>query len=235
MQRFKTRALGLALLLAMPLGQGAQAGPSYSCDGRLTETEAAICDSAILSALDRDMAALYYESEAVQPVTARAQYWQQQLAWQRWRNSCGGDEACLESRYQDRIGNFEDALGRIEICALSDAPLRRFRNGLPEIVYPDGTIEIYSIEGFREMTIFPDGSVHPGPQFQTVVTDAFPVLPSGYAGWGERLEADLRLVLEGLLTPEEYASYDALISGRDYSRRILDHIAIIRHFSRELF
>lgn len=86
---------------ARPLPQPTAAGPSFSCTGRLTPTEGAICADDQLGALDRRYNDLYDRALAAagNPERERAIA----RAFLDERNSCGGDSDCIRQVYVRRL------------------------------------------------------------------------------------------------------------------------------------
>jgi uncharacterized protein len=82
---------------------GAPVQPSFSCSGKLSRVEQAICTDPVLAGRDRDLAALY---KAVQ---SRAGVVKAQRNWIRIRNACT-DTACIAREYDRRIGELRAAL-----------------------------------------------------------------------------------------------------------------------------
>ena len=76
---------------------------SFNCGGRLTHTEAAICDNGNLSQLDSHMASLYFTRRNQLHGYMRGQFDTDQRAWLGSRNSCGADVDCLTGAYTSRI------------------------------------------------------------------------------------------------------------------------------------
>jgi uncharacterized protein len=82
---------------------GAPVTPSFSCGGKLTRVEQAICDDPALAQRDRDLAALYKVARA-RPGIADGQ-----RTWIRTRNACP-DAACVARAYDQRIGELRTSL-----------------------------------------------------------------------------------------------------------------------------
>jgi uncharacterized protein len=76
---------------------------SFNCYGRLTVTEAVICQNPGLSNLDSQMAAIYYSNLSASPRSARPAMRAEQAGWLRTRNGCGANLGCLRSMYKGRI------------------------------------------------------------------------------------------------------------------------------------
>ncbi|MEZ5774772.1 MAG: hypothetical protein R3D33_18750 [Hyphomicrobiaceae bacterium] len=101
-----TAFAALALLAAGLAGtpEAAAASPSFSCKGRLTATERAICDSPVLSSLDRQMAREYaHRMGSFRTSEGRSSLKAAQRGWLATRNSCGASKGCLRAEYEDWI------------------------------------------------------------------------------------------------------------------------------------
>jgi uncharacterized protein len=81
----------------------APVSPSFTCSGKLTRIEQAICDDPALAQRDRDLDALYKTARA-RPGIADGQ-----RAWIRMRNACN-DAACIARAYDQRIGELRASL-----------------------------------------------------------------------------------------------------------------------------
>ena len=109
---------------------GSNAGPSFSCQMASTPTEYAICTSATLSALDRDLAAVYkvakgnLENVSDNSTTLR----DEQRKWNKKRSSmCADDVECLSRMYQERIDDLAaDASAQFKLGQMYD-----FGDGVP--------------------------------------------------------------------------------------------------------
>ncbi|MGY3436527.1 MULTISPECIES: lysozyme inhibitor LprI family protein [unclassified Marinovum] len=91
--------LAATLLAALP----ALSTPSFPCNGRLTASERAICQTLLLGDLDRVMARLYYEARDHGARRNRGALQRDQALWLQWRDTCGGAVSCLRRRYEQRI------------------------------------------------------------------------------------------------------------------------------------
>ena len=88
------------------------AEPSFACAaGRITPTEAAICNDQDLAALDRTLAAAFKSKlDAIAAGTAHADdddsdaVVMTQKAWLAHRNECGADKGCIRKAYALRTG-----------------------------------------------------------------------------------------------------------------------------------
>jgi uncharacterized protein len=95
-------ALALASLALAAATTPSQAA-SFSCYGRLTVTERAICANAQLSAVDSEMASFYYADLKRAPRAYKPILKRNQAQWLRSRNSCGASVGCLMSAYNQRL------------------------------------------------------------------------------------------------------------------------------------
>ncbi|MDQ0472915.1 caspase family protein [Labrys wisconsinensis] len=81
------------------------ANPSFSCNGRLNAVEQQICASPVLADLDRTMASSYTGQWRALAGAERKRFADVQLRWIAERDACGGDAACLEARYRERLAS----------------------------------------------------------------------------------------------------------------------------------
>lgn len=89
-------AMFLFLLAACSVSAFAQ---SFNCRYAKLPAEVAICQSAELSALDSQMASLYFAL----PSGVRDRLEGSQMRWLRQRNACGYNFDCIASAYRERI------------------------------------------------------------------------------------------------------------------------------------
>jgi uncharacterized protein len=85
---------------------GAPARPSFACNlpaQRYRDFERAICDSAELSRIDRELQDAYAAARRRGDAARNAILKSGQLAWMESRAGCGTDEACLLAIYRQRI------------------------------------------------------------------------------------------------------------------------------------
>jgi serine protease Do len=109
---------GLAFLCVLPLvlstsafGQVTkEATPSFSCNGRLSPAEAAICSDDSLASLDRQLAALYGSKLRSLPASQQAELESMQTTWLAERNSCGTNKSCIRNAYEVRISSLRSPL-----------------------------------------------------------------------------------------------------------------------------
>ena len=121
-------ALLIALLSILPANGPAfgrvqrASGPSFSCAGRLSPTEALICGDSELGAYDRAIALtrVHRRHSSASNIADR-------LGWLRRRNACGQQRGCVLDAYKDRLGDLDAQI-------LVGPSLRRI--GIPP---PDGS------------------------------------------------------------------------------------------------
>lgn len=75
---------------------------SFSCQGILSPTELAICDSPALAGFDRSVAAAYKRSLR-RRTDNREDVIAEQRNWLKTRDSCKMEASCLEDRMRERI------------------------------------------------------------------------------------------------------------------------------------
>ncbi len=102
----KMFALAAAALTCAALAPSANAA-SFNCYGRLTVTEAVICQNPGLSSLDSQMAKAYRISFRAYGNFVK----NTQVAWLRSRNACGANVGCLRAAYNERIGTLHNLDG----------------------------------------------------------------------------------------------------------------------------
>ena len=95
-------ATAVALVTLVPAANAA----SFNCTGRLTVTEAVICQNPRLSALDSRLATYYFSNLRSVPRSVRPAARSEQAGWLRRRNGCGANIGCLTASYKDRINDF---------------------------------------------------------------------------------------------------------------------------------
>lgn len=120
-------------LMLLPLAVQAGEGPSFDCARASTATEHAICGSAALSALDRQIAERYAKVRGLADVKPA------QRAWIRDRDrSCAslegdGFEACLVASYAGRSAELTDRSGEQDPRAMTS-----ICSGFAEEAYASG-------------------------------------------------------------------------------------------------
>ncbi|MBA4502556.1 MliC family protein [Marinobacterium marinum] len=87
--------------------QGTAQGPSFECDAdTLSAAEKQVCNSAELSALDRQLGDVYQQSLALTEGQGRKVLQAEQRGWIKGRDECwksGNPEQCVDSQYRLRI------------------------------------------------------------------------------------------------------------------------------------
>lgn len=91
-------AIVLAILTLIMLRSVPVSAAGFNCWKSKTATEATICGSVHLSALDRRLNRAYRNSEI--------STWSQRI-WLRQRDRCGVNERCIERAYRDRLDRLE--------------------------------------------------------------------------------------------------------------------------------
>lgn len=76
-------------------------GPGVVCTA--TPTERTICDSPKLSALDRELFAVYWDLFNRSDDAQRKKLRNEETVWVDQRNRCQGNEGCIEATYKSRI------------------------------------------------------------------------------------------------------------------------------------
>ena len=94
-------------LIAVPLASDAIAAPPFNCSIAKEQAEIAVCDSADLGLLDREMSQLYYDKRdalrAAGKLAEVDQFRSVQLEFLKRRNDCGYDTACITAAYKERL------------------------------------------------------------------------------------------------------------------------------------
>ena len=101
---FAIRGAVIAIAVLFQTSIPALASPSFDCAKASNPTERAICGSSNLSRLDVDLSRSYRAYRNTLSSSQRETLLSQQRAWLRQRNSCGGNNACIEQAYLSRIG-----------------------------------------------------------------------------------------------------------------------------------
>ncbi|MCK0166828.1 lysozyme inhibitor LprI family protein [Jannaschia sp. S6380] len=226
-----TGRMALAALLACLAAPAAAQQPSYDCTRAGTPTEHAVCGDSALARLDVQMADLYRATARRTEGNARRGLRAEQLLWQQWRNTCGGDTACLARRYRERIADFDPSAA---VQPTTPAPgVRRLRNGRWEVEMPDGSIRWTPLDGGSGGIIYPNGSQLTLQYVQVdVVPVEIPPPPTGGAPWVEAIETLLVRVVRDYLPPQDHPAYDALHAGYPPPERVVRHIDAIRILGR---
>jgi uncharacterized protein len=114
------------------------AGASFDCGKAVTPTEHAICRSEALSALDRDLAALFGQRRArsLSPQAVEAN----QRQWLQVRDACKDDAACLDKEMAVRKSDLQEQIARFAKAPAQD------RTGFSGVyVNPFGRAEIEAV------------------------------------------------------------------------------------------
>lgn len=204
----------------------ANSQPSYSCSGNLNRVERTICQDRLLSRLDVEMVRHYRAAYRQSSGARRTALREAQSIWLRWRNTCSGSVDCIRRRYEQRIEDLAPSGGGAQGGSSGAAVERRIRDGRLEIVKPDGTIVWQDASGGPSGTDNPDGTSSVVMRMDAPAP-SFPVLPPAYADWGSQIERDLLWVVRSLLPQEDHGEYDQIVSGKQYSDRVNDHIRTI--------
>ncbi len=102
----------LALLL-ISCAIGAHAA-SFDCDKARAADEKAICASRDLNDKDVAMATQYRLLKGLFAMGGQGAMQDQQQAWLKSRQACGGDVACLNQRYDERLKQLDTIYQRID-------------------------------------------------------------------------------------------------------------------------
>jgi uncharacterized protein len=225
-------AVFLSLCAAHPAFSQSQ--PRWCSSSELNPTEATICNTATLGALDIDMSGRYFEIVDGVSDTDKRLMRKDQSAWLKWRNECRTDTACLVRRYGYRIAELGGApvgFGSIDGEIVS----KKFVNGKVETVYADGRIARLGPTDIQADIEYPedwDGPIQATIMAVLVQPNYPPVLPSGFSDWGNTLERNLGQIVGGLISPDEMTQFSALIESKDYTYRIFDHLFIIENMTK---
>jgi hypothetical protein len=87
------------------------ARPAFNCRYARTRTERLVCSSPALAASDRAMSAVYYGTIAAADPETKDRIRASRNAFLRRREQCGGDEACVERAYSQRISEIRSMAG----------------------------------------------------------------------------------------------------------------------------
>lgn len=96
-------AIGVVLAPHSAVAQG----PSFDCARANTAVEGAICGSAALSALDRQLASTYSARRAALGPSERDRLLAEQRSWLGIRDRCGADTSCLTEVMRARVAALE--------------------------------------------------------------------------------------------------------------------------------
>lgn len=101
------------MLILMTCAIGAHAA-SFDCDKARAADEKAICASRALNDKDVAMATQYRLLKGLFAMGARGAMQDQQQQWLKSRRACGGDSACLNQRYDERLRQLDAIYQRID-------------------------------------------------------------------------------------------------------------------------
>lgn len=215
------RLISIATLAvgALVVGTPATAQPSFDCTAQLNATEQAICRDAGLARLDRHMASTFYVLYEKIERDRAPKFRADQTQWRRDRDACGSAVGCIRNNYIYRIGIFEEIIGGDPSEGLTEitrSPSAR--------VLPDGTIEKRNEDGSitrhlpngRTERVSPDGEqITVYTQYSQVPYANLPPLPPTHDGWATSLEGSLLIILDNILTDDEYTAYQSTETGKD--------------------
>jgi uncharacterized protein YecT (DUF1311 family) len=100
--------LPLSAALLLPSSSDAQQ-PSFDCAKASTAVEGAICESTMLSTLDRQLAATYSSHRGGLSRSDRDRLLHDQRIWIAERDHCGADENCLAVAMKSRIAALSES------------------------------------------------------------------------------------------------------------------------------
>ncbi|MGU3664731.1 lysozyme inhibitor LprI family protein [Methylobacterium sp. A49B] len=98
-----SKPLVLALSLAALAGASPARAASFPCAKAAAPDEAAICGHLPLNDRDVEMATRFEILKSVLPMGGQAKLRDDQEAWLKERQACGGDVACLTAAYDARL------------------------------------------------------------------------------------------------------------------------------------
>ncbi|MEA3087535.1 MAG: hypothetical protein QOC89_5232 [Paraburkholderia sp.] len=106
--RWIGRSLRQALLVSFLLGSVSSFAASFDCNRARLPDEKAICASRHLSERDVEMAVRYQMLTGLVAMGTRGDMQDEQQAWLKTRQACGGNQACLDTAYRNRIQRLKD-------------------------------------------------------------------------------------------------------------------------------
>jgi uncharacterized protein len=109
----------LAISAALAL-EGAASAQSFNCNYAKAPDEVMICNSPTLSRLDEQMSVMYFQTRNSMSGVARAQLQNDQAAWLRGRQMCGGDRVASGRLTSGASGNCRTTSGRRRRGAVAD-------------------------------------------------------------------------------------------------------------------
>lgn len=121
--------------LGVGLCSSATVAQSFSCNGRLSVDEGAVCDSRDLSLLDERLADAYAEALREASPDGKADLRADQHDWLGLRAACGSREGCIDRVYRERIAELQDRSdgGRQALDGEDDRPENYVALGVAEI------------------------------------------------------------------------------------------------------
>jgi uncharacterized protein len=137
--------LAVAAALYLAVCAFPRAAPA-DCGRAATPAEEAVCGDAALRKLDGEMATLYGRLLRSQQGTSATDIRREQKAWWARKEACGGDVACLSSRYSERIAVLSGQVRTVQAYIPDATDLRalkalrrRVEEALP--AHPDTALE----------------------------------------------------------------------------------------------
>jgi uncharacterized protein YecT (DUF1311 family) len=103
--------VGLAAVLAVAWAQPPETGPSFSCAQVTSQVNRLICASGTLSALDRQLAAVFNNMRG-QPLDQKKLRLDEE-AWIRSLQRDCNDGACIQRKYEERLAELRDQSLRV--------------------------------------------------------------------------------------------------------------------------
>ncbi|WP_240975570.1 lysozyme inhibitor LprI family protein [Paraburkholderia aromaticivorans] len=95
------------------LGSASAFAASFDCGRARLPDGKAVCASRQLSEMDVEMAVRYQMLTGLVAMGARGDMQDEQQAWLKSRNACGGNQSCLLNAYRRRIGTLKDEYARL--------------------------------------------------------------------------------------------------------------------------
>lgn len=100
----KGKALCLAVLPILLTAAPHRAhAASFDCGKAQTADEKAVCADRALNDQDVEMSVLYIQLKPLLGMGARGDMEDEQVAWLKRREACGGDRTCLSKAYEERL------------------------------------------------------------------------------------------------------------------------------------
>jgi uncharacterized protein len=105
------RVRSVILAAALVAAAGTADAASYNCANAKQPDEIAICDSRTLSELDVEMATLYGVRMSIPMLMgSKGAAQDEQRQFLTDRATCGGDTACIDSAYRQRIDELQQTI-----------------------------------------------------------------------------------------------------------------------------